>query len=43
MDTLIALLSEYGTPSTMTTHRVEEYGKKLLEHHAMEQLNKYFN
>ncbi|KMJ59784.1 adaptor protein [Bacillus sp. LL01] len=43
MDTLIALLSEYGTPSTMTTHRVEEYGKKLMEHNAMEQLNKYFN
>ncbi len=43
MDTLIALLSEYGTPSTMTTHRVEEYGKKLMDHHAMDQLNKYFN
>ncbi|MCG1023011.1 genetic competence negative regulator [Sutcliffiella horikoshii] len=43
IDTLIALLSEYGTPSTMTTHRVEEYGKKLLDRHAMKQLNKYFN
>ncbi|MCM3617401.1 genetic competence negative regulator [Sutcliffiella horikoshii] len=43
IDTMIALLSEYGTPSTMTTHRVEEYGNKLLDHHAMERLNKYFN
>ncbi|CAG9623505.1 genetic competence negative regulator [Sutcliffiella rhizosphaerae] len=42
-DTLIALLSEYGTPSTMTTHRIEEYGKMIIKQQAMEQLNLYFD
>ena len=43
MDTLIAMLSEYGFPSTMTTHRVHEYGKIIMENNAMKQINGYFN
>jgi adapter protein MecA 1/2 len=42
-DTLIAVLSEYGFPSTMTTHRVHEYGKVIMEKNAFLQLNAYFN
>ncbi|WP_078380150.1 genetic competence negative regulator [Sutcliffiella halmapala] len=42
IDTLIAMLSEYGFPSTMTTHRVHEYGKIIMEKDAIEQLNNYF-
>ncbi|QFT89432.1 Adapter protein MecA 2 [Bacillus sp. THAF10] len=42
IDTMIALLSEYGTPSTMTTHRIEEYGKTIMKENAMKQLITYF-
>ncbi|WP_223703498.1 genetic competence negative regulator [Sutcliffiella deserti] len=42
VDTLIALLSEYGFPSTITTHRVQEYGKIIMEKNAINQLNTYF-
>lgn len=41
-DTLIAILSEYGFPATMTTHRVHEYGKIIMEKDALQQLNNYF-
>ncbi|NLP49564.1 genetic competence negative regulator [Bacillus sp. RO1] len=43
IDTLIALLSEYGTPSTMTIHRIEEYGKMIMKDSALKQINTYFN
>lgn len=43
IDTLIAVLSEYGFPSTMTTHRVHEYGKIIMEKNAFQKLNAYFN
>lgn len=35
LDTLIALLSEFGNPSTITTYRVIEYGKVLIELEAI--------
>lgn len=38
----IALLSEFGSPSTITIHRVKEYGKQLIEFTAIEQLHKIF-
>lgn len=38
----IALLSEFGSPSTITSHRVKEYGKQLIESKAVEQLYKIF-
>ncbi|MBU8907209.1 genetic competence negative regulator [Desertibacillus haloalkaliphilus] len=34
----IALLAEFGSPSTITTHRVSEYGKKLMEYDAIYKL-----
>lgn len=42
LDSLIALLAEYGSPSTITSYRVIEYGKTLMDSTAIEQLNKYF-
>lgn len=41
-DTFIALLSEYGNPSTITIFRLNEYGKKLLNGNAIEQLYRNF-
>lgn len=39
---LIALLSEFGNPSTITSYRVQEYGKRLMESEAMERLYQTF-
>ncbi|MDN4527358.1 genetic competence negative regulator [Fictibacillus fluitans] len=43
LDTLIALLAEFGNSSTITSYRVIEYGKALMDSHAISQINKYFN
>ncbi|AQX53890.1 genetic competence negative regulator [Priestia flexa] len=32
---IIALLAEYGSPSTITKHRVQEYGKLLIHNQAL--------
>lgn len=32
---IIALLAEYGNPSTITKHRVQEYGKQLIHNQAL--------
>ncbi|MGA9287567.1 MAG: genetic competence negative regulator [Anaerobacillus sp.] len=42
LDSLVALLAEFGNPSTITSYRVIEYGKTLMESTAVEQLNHYF-
>ncbi|WP_110112996.1 genetic competence negative regulator [Bacillus sp. CGMCC 1.16541] len=42
MSDLIALLAEYGHPSTITKHRVHEYGKLLLESEAMTYISNTF-
>jgi adapter protein MecA 1/2 len=42
LDTLIALLSEFGNPSTTTIYRVNEYGKILMDKDAMKQTYTYF-
>ncbi|MFC7391538.1 genetic competence negative regulator [Scopulibacillus cellulosilyticus] len=41
-DLLVAVLAEYGNPSTMTSHRLIEYGKVIMNHHAVQQLYHYF-
>lgn len=38
LDAFIALLSEYGNPSTITIFRLNEYGKKLINGDAIEKL-----
>lgn len=34
---------EYGQQSNVTIHRLQEYGKRLMKHNALEQLKKYFH
>jgi adapter protein MecA 1/2 len=41
-DDFVAILAEYGSPSTLTIHRVQEYGKKLMEDQAIAQIYQYF-
>ncbi|ANB57565.1 negative regulator of genetic competence family protein [Anoxybacillus sp. B7M1] len=41
-DDFIAILAEFGSSSTITIHRVAEYGKKIMDHRAIEQLVRYF-
>lgn len=38
LDTLIAILSEFGSPATITTYRVIEYGKLLMEAQTIHRL-----
>ncbi|EIT86563.1 adaptor protein [Fictibacillus macauensis ZFHKF-1] len=43
LDTLIALLAEFGSSSTITSYRVMEYGKELMNADAISMVNKHFN
>ncbi|MFC7442158.1 genetic competence negative regulator [Laceyella putida] len=42
VDTLIAVLSEYGEVSTVTEAMLSEYGKIVCEQDAINQINQYF-
>ena len=42
LETFVAILAEYGSPSTMTNHRLEEYGKLIMKDQAVAQLYQYF-
>ncbi|WP_182199432.1 genetic competence negative regulator [Paraliobacillus salinarum] len=42
-ENVIALLSEYASPSVVTSYRLIEYGKVLLNSNAIAQINTYFN
>lgn len=42
-ENVIALLSEYASPSVVTSHRLIEYGKVILDNNAIAQINTYFN
>lgn len=39
---IIAVLSEFGNPSTITVYRVYEYGKLIIAENAVEQMYSYF-
>lgn len=39
---IIALLSEFSSPSILTSHRLLEYGKPIMSDNAVQQLNTYF-
>ncbi|WP_085523522.1 genetic competence negative regulator [Tuberibacillus sp. Marseille-P3662] len=41
-DVMIAVLSEYGSPSTMTDHYLNEYGNPILTFSAVRRLTEYF-
>ncbi|WP_070121166.1 genetic competence negative regulator [Bacillus marinisedimentorum] len=42
LDDFVSLLAEFGSPSTITTHRVQEYGKCLMEKTAIHDIYRYF-
>jgi adapter protein MecA 1/2 len=42
LDNLVAVLAEYGSPSTLTVHRLKEYGKIIMEDKAIQEIFKYF-
>jgi len=42
IDDLVSILAEYGSPSTLTVHRLKEYGKILLKENAMAEIYHYF-
>jgi adapter protein MecA 1/2 len=42
VEKIAAFLSEYGNPSILSTHMLEEYGNLIIENEAMEMIRKYF-
>lgn len=42
IDDLLSILLEYGLESQLTIHRLEEYGKEVLEENVFETLRKHF-
>ncbi|MBU9714265.1 genetic competence negative regulator [Evansella tamaricis] len=43
MDNFIPLVVEFGESSTITSHRLAEYGNVIIHEKAMKQLNSYFS
>ncbi|TQS74436.1 genetic competence negative regulator [Ornithinibacillus gellani] len=41
-DDIIAVMSEYGSPSIITSHRLKEYGKVIMDANAVKQINSFF-
>jgi adapter protein MecA 1/2 len=42
VEKIAAFLSEYGNPSILSTHVLEEYGNRIIEDKAVETIRKYF-
>jgi adapter protein MecA 1/2 len=42
LQAVIAILTEFGEPSTLTEHMLAEYGKAVMTQHAIDQLVHYF-
>jgi len=40
---LVSILSEYSSQSTVTVHRMQEYGKEIMADQVFEQVLKHFN
>ncbi|MFS0656379.1 genetic competence negative regulator [Bacillus sp. 179-C3.3 HS] len=41
-DTVISILAEYGSPTTITIHRLNEYGKIIIKDEAVKTIQCYF-
>ncbi|WP_071395618.1 genetic competence negative regulator [Bacillus tuaregi] len=39
---IVAILAEYGNPSFISIHIIQEYGKMIMENHAVNQILTYF-
>lgn len=42
IDRILSIILEYGEESTLTIHRVSEYGKEIMNEHALETIRKHF-
>ncbi|MBM7659751.1 adapter protein MecA 1/2 [Bacillus mesophilus] len=42
LDNILSLVLEYGHESQLTIHRIEEYGKKIIEENALVIVNQHF-
>lgn len=40
---IIAIMSEFASPSTITSHRLKEYGNEIFSKLAVQQIKKFFN
>ncbi|HLQ73732.1 MAG TPA: genetic competence negative regulator [Bacillota bacterium] len=40
---IIAIMSEFGSPSIVTSYRLKEYGDMIVEREAVQKINKYFS
>lgn len=41
-DTVISILAEFGSPTTLTIHRLKEYGKVIMQDDAVKTIQMYF-
>ncbi len=41
-ENIIAIMSEFASPSIVTSHRLDEYGKVIYETNAIKQINDVF-
>lgn len=42
IDRILSIILEYGEESTLTVHRVSEYGKLIIAEHALETIRSHF-
>ncbi|MDA7025671.1 genetic competence negative regulator [Bacillus sp. CLL-7-23] len=42
VDGVISILAEYGSPTTLTIHRLQEYGKIIMNQNAVQMIQTYF-
>ncbi|PMC39449.1 adaptor protein [Bacillus sp. UMB0899] len=42
IDNLVSILAEFGSPSTLTVHRLKEYGKIILQENALKEIYHHF-
>ncbi|APH04571.1 genetic competence negative regulator [Bacillus weihaiensis] len=42
IDDLVSIIAEYGSPSTLTVHKLKEYGKIIMQDKAIEEVHRLF-
>ncbi|MYL32717.1 genetic competence negative regulator [Pontibacillus yanchengensis] len=42
-ESIIAIMSEFSSPSTVTSHRLIEYGKEIFKSNAVQSITQYFD
>lgn len=42
IDNLVSILAEFGSPSTLTVHRLKEYGKVIIKDKALKEIYQHF-